>query len=700
MAIRITAEVYEDVVRKLSDAEQNHELIADVWKILADAGDVYAANAYAIIAERNAPVSVFAQIVQAHWDRVAGPEARQSLFLVVGLQHVQQYVSLIDTTSYSLPNTEQIEASYRQAVIDNGLPALTAVDSMFSVLDYNIETSSDFPYPTIKSNGVEDITWARILDPELESARIRYDSKVFLNDNIEPIKEIILTALELPNNSLARTQLIALAFDAIGDVLPQFFGMEDPQALSLTAGLFVAADSTITDAKMLSLLDAAFLDKGVSSGTQQRDLGWLTKALYHAVHGTELTLTGGQDALYSAASELLDNLKISAANGGYRFVELTGMSAGDIAGKAQQGNNEGQAFRYALVNAQPFVLFAANGDAAPGAQKAVYSLDNFTEEYMNDRAAYVAALTKFYMDDKSITGPEAIEYHDMSSGSMVMVTATSGTTRRIVFGSDGNDLINHGGSEADHLYGGKGDDILEGKGGADYLEGGEGFDTYRAGDGDTIFDVDGQGRVLFGNQPLKGGRLQSDGSYQSDDGLLTYRLEDQVLTVTGPDGELTITNFSQGDLGIELGDAAQESDDTTHTIVGDLQWKDFDADEPGIQVRYDELGNKIYANPAVQAINQNDELYDSVGNDLITSGGGDDIIHAWRGGDDHIQAGDGQDKVYAGAGDDVIEGGADTDILSGEAGNDQLYADGKIGIAEFLASDTGYSDNALFRLVA
>ena len=100
---------------------------------------------------------------------------------------------------------------------------------------------------------------------------------------------------------------------------------------------------------------------------------------------------------------------------------------------------------------------------------------------------------------------------------------------------------------------------------------------------------------------------------------------------------------------------------TTHTIVGDLQWKDFDADEPGIQVRYDELGNKIYANPAVQAINQNDELYDSVGNDLITSGGGDDIIHAWRGGDDHIQAGDGQDKVYAGAGDDVIEGGADTD---------------------------------------
>jgi len=78
MAIRISAEAYEDVVRKLQDAEQNHELIADVWKILADAGDVYAANAYAIIAERDDPVSIFSQIVQAHWDRVAGPEARQA----------------------------------------------------------------------------------------------------------------------------------------------------------------------------------------------------------------------------------------------------------------------------------------------------------------------------------------------------------------------------------------------------------------------------------------------------------------------------------------------------------------------------------------------------------------------------------------------------------------------------------------------
>lgn len=507
MARTISANEYEQALKQLEGAGQSPELVADFWKTLADAGDVYAANAYAIIAERDDPQSIYSQIVQTHWDRVAGPEKREALFLKVGLQHAQQYAALINSGAYAdgnevrytLPNTQQIEASYRQAVMDKGLPALTAVDSMFSVLDYNIETSSDWHYEQIRSTGALDISWARILKPELEPERIKYDSEVFLEDNIEPIKEVILTAMSLPPGSPARFLMYDLIGDAVGDVLPQMIGWEDPQAFALTAGLFAAADPSITDVKMLALLDAAFLGDEVSAGTQQRDLAWLTEELHRALHGTELSLSGNPEATYAAAAALVEELR---AGGGYRFIELADLSADELAAKAKQGGAEGQAYRFALVNGHPFVLLTEGGDAPPGAQSADYARDTFTDEYWDDRAAYVATLTQFYKDDAHVKGPQTIEYHDLDSNTLVTVFSTSaGASRRIVFGSDGNDVITHGGNAVDRLYGGKGDDILEGKGGADYLEGGHGYDTYRAGAGDTLFDVDGKGRVLFGSKP-------------------------------------------------------------------------------------------------------------------------------------------------------------------------------------------------------
>ncbi|MHB8921045.1 MAG: calcium-binding protein, partial [Halothiobacillus sp.] len=121
---------------------------------------------------------------------------------------------------------------------------------------------------------------------------------------------------------------------------------------------------------------------------------------------------------------------------------------------------------------------------------------------------------------------------------------------------EGNDVIT-GFTYNDHLYGGAGNDALEGRGGADYLEGGADYDTYKAGAGDTILDTDRSGRVLFDKVLLTGGHLQDDGSYLSSDGKFSYRLVDQVLTVTetGTGGALTIDNFRQsGDLGIVLGE--------------------------------------------------------------------------------------------------------------------------------------------------
>jgi Ca2+-binding RTX toxin-like protein len=251
------------------------------------------------------------------------------------------------------------------------------------------------------------------------------------------------------------------------------------------------------------------------------------------------------------------------------------------------------------------------------------------------------------------------------------VGQTSFANHQIIFGSAREDVLT-GDKLEDHLYGGKGDDTLVGGDGADYLEGGDGFDTYNAMDGDTLFDLDGLGRVIFENNPLQGGTRQDDGSYRSGDGIFTYQLTDDTLTVTGFNKSLTINDFTAGDLGITLDDAAPEPEDTTHTILGDRLWKDFDSDEPGIQTRNDALGNKILDPANSEVPDQDDELYDSTGNDLIQSGGGEDVISAWRGGDDHIQAGSGRDKVYGGDGQDLIEGGAD--VIHAGTGDDHVWA--------------------------
>ena len=179
MALKVTQSVFDEATA-LKDAGD----VAGAWGVLSAAGDLYATNARDIIYEINNPVSIFAKIVQVHWDRVA-PGARQSVFTSVGLQHLTQYLDNIQdeqsgTNSngeqlYLLPDTEQIEASYRLAVTQHGLPALTAVDSLFSVMDWNFERNNEPQYALARLAGAEDVTWAQMLNPELESSRIVYD---------------------------------------------------------------------------------------------------------------------------------------------------------------------------------------------------------------------------------------------------------------------------------------------------------------------------------------------------------------------------------------------------------------------------------------------------------------------------------------------------------------------------------------------
>jgi hypothetical protein len=346
MALRITETILQMAEQAADDGN-----VADAWSILASAGDLYAVGAHDIIAQIDNPVSVFTKITQVQWDRVA-PGARQTLFMEVGQQHAMQYLEITRGNEagfdengeqlYLLPTTEDIEGSYRSALLDHELPPLTAVDSMFSVFDWSLESSSHWFYALVRTGNMVDVSWARILDPELESSRIVYDSEVFLNDNIdEPLKEIMLTALlvRVRFGDEVSKQILAIVWDALGDVAPQVFGFEDPQAVAMSAALLVSLDKGMAEPEMLRLLDA--ISMGDDNEADRRGLDWLTRNFYQALTGEDPGPFESEHALFSAADSLILGLQ-SDSPFDYELINLLNISPEALAEMAGRQDDTGQ----------------------------------------------------------------------------------------------------------------------------------------------------------------------------------------------------------------------------------------------------------------------------------------------------------------------------------------------------------------------
>ncbi|WP_322522210.1 calcium-binding protein [Guyparkeria halophila] len=420
--------------------------------------------------------------------------------------------------------------------------------------------------------------------------------------------------------------------------------------------------------------------------------------------------TQGRDSLYENLDALSSDLE-GRSGPSLSLVSFAGNSAGELLSLASGDI----AYRYALANGDAFAvlgddsLFAMHNmsgeldmyDAATGEGR-------LTDDWLSDRAAFVEARTETANGNTPV-GDERIEYHDLGLGQLAFVDkAGAGASRRIVFGSEGADLLDQGGAAVDHLYGGDGNDLLEGAGGADRLEGGHGYDTYLAGADDTILDTDRDGRVRFSDRILSGGRRQDDGSYISADGQIVYEWStaDSTLAVTGPEGSLIIENFrDSGDLGIVLDEAPAdpgEPGSESNVILGDFAPM---VDANG-NPEYDQWGNIVPDGPEP---GREDTIYDTPDEDLIDSGGGDDWLARLHGGDDVVKLGDGDDEIrtnvgvsgtlhaeggagrdYIGAwtADDVLIGGADGDGLYGASGDDWLFGDERPagGVVDWIAA--------------
>jgi len=125
MSISITQQDYQKAIA-MKDAGN----VAGAWAALANAGDLYAAASYNVIADPN---SFYGRVVRAEWQATG---ADLSKFNDVALQHLTQYLKITFDKNLVLPDTKEIEGSYRTAVTFQGFSPLTAVDATFSRLSY------------------------------------------------------------------------------------------------------------------------------------------------------------------------------------------------------------------------------------------------------------------------------------------------------------------------------------------------------------------------------------------------------------------------------------------------------------------------------------------------------------------------------------------------------------------------------------
>ena len=470
--------------------------------------------------------------------------------------------------------------------------------------------------------------------------------------------------------------------------------------------LFATLDPTLNDGNQASLDTITDILKA-SSNVAENSLESAITSLGKLFNVANTTFNANEfDANRNDLYKALDNFKAMLDAPQFSIVptiqSLTSLDAATLNTNAQANTPEGEAYRYAMQELNPFIAigpdytsFNSNGeldvfDSSTG-------LGQLTDQYLIDRAAMLNLLMQRNTVDGSIVSSDIV-YRDIDRNITLSSTTTLSTQtylQNIKFGGAGEDPL-IGGNLADRLYGMGGIDALQGKGGDDILFGGKdndvllggaGNDTYlyHEGDGnDTIIDFDGDGlggdglgkisyhkigdadpTDLIGSKTeavVDGINVLSGEINVFEDADFVYRLSGNlehtsggILTITRKNGTDTITvqGYKDGDLGIQLAAVTLPAYSIEYGIDDP---NDFESDYLNV------LGN-------------DNQLYGGVGNDVLLSKAGNDQLFG-EAGHDILRARDGNDQLYGGIGNDTMHGGFGNDYLEGNEGDDLLDGGG------------------------
>ena len=266
----------------------------------------------------------------------------------------------------------------------------------------------------------------------------------------------------------------------------------------------------------------------------------------------------------------------------------------------------------------------------------------------------------------------------------------------IAFGGTGDDTLNGSGNKlGDRLYGGAGADTLDGKAGSDYLEGGADNDILRGGDNDqasdvliggkgsdtyqfsglfgndSITDSDGQGNITINGASLGSLTQVQNNVWENASKTLVFTQVISAAASAASGGQpvtnliigqrtdagsgsvnatITINNWKDGDLGINLGTETKKIDNNGF-VVADRTTKEGT-----------KLSEGSFFGESQYWVRSKDGVSGPV---TLDAGAGNDLISG------NTQA----ETISGGAGHDFITGGGGKDVLLGGDGYDFIIAD-------------------------
>lgn len=385
----------------VSQGANNQSKISEAWAFLGARGDSYAYLAAKVVTDNTSSMGViqrlFYEMVRLQWDNTVGTGVwGTQVFRNVGVQHLNQYIRLLELSTNgsiaTLPNTLEIEASYRNALIDNGLPPQTAIDSLLSVIE--TEMSLKKSWADIMSLGNEMNG-----EPAWPVDRVIYNSMVFVGD-LDPadaaiqIGRLIVDAAAIVPITAMPTALqplywIVEAADSILDFSAEDFGYR--YAL-LGIGNRLGLKATETD---------LLLANSASNG--RAAFSTLLDKIAKITVGDLPASAANRIQIFLNAAQINTWLK---GNGSTMSIKLIGPSSSDLIANASSEGSEGIAYRYALASLNPFVLLGANYDTHnQSGSLDLYSPQTsqgtLSQEWITDRSAMLLWLNKLNLEDKN-----------------------------------------------------------------------------------------------------------------------------------------------------------------------------------------------------------------------------------------------------------------------------------------------------------
>lgn len=471
----------------------------------------------------------------------------------------------------------------------------------------------------------------------------------------------------------------------------------------------------------------------VSSGTGTRRLEDALDALRTVFVGSasndaNKTPTGNRDAFFNNLVTMTSGMGPGSFQALAGQVQLVPVGS-SFASLAQEETAIALAYRYALVELQPFAVVANTEEANQtlyGYYSSRLSLYNdqtgqgeLTNSWIDDRAMLLKDILQInsadtatgIVTDATLPRDRAVELRYFEQGSQQSKTLTAhnptfniagNTSARqlISFGSDIGDVLNGITSRfGDHIYGGGGNDTISGLAGDDYLEGNAADDNLQGDDGNDVVLGGAGNDTLDGGKDidtLKGGQGNDIYILRAETSDVTDTIIDSdglgSIKVYGSDGSETILSMSGGKKLADGTNIWQSQDQRfTFTLIADSPTANtLRIDGAGVKalVRNFTSGNLGIDLPGAAAVPANPTTNLTILGDLepVEPLGYDELDNVIT---TNVAAPDRTDTLFDSTGDDKIDAGGGADLVTGlRGGNDWIgSAEGDDVVFEYGGDD-------------